>query len=59
MRRKASIHEMGVDSFKDLWNLLIYVSLTCRQNTGQYTEHFQDEEDRVSKCCKNDNQLCP
>ncbi|XP_059451683.1 uncharacterized protein LOC132182452 isoform X1 [Corylus avellana] len=33
--------------FGDLCNLLIYVSLTCRQNNGQYTKHFQDEEDRL------------
>ena len=57
MHRKASIHEMDVDSLGDLFNLLRYVSLTCRQNNGQYTEDFHDEEDRVSKCCKRDNEL--
>ena len=57
MNRKASIHEMDVDSLGDLFNLLRYVSLTCTQNNGLYTEDFHDEEDWVSKCCKHDNEL--
>jgi len=60
MHRKALIHDMGVRiivGFLQYAPISGYVSLTGRQNKGHYTEHFHDEEVRVSKCCKNDNEL--
>ena len=45
------------ESLGDFYNILNYVSLTCTQNNGNYTEHFHDEEDWVSKWCKHDNAL--